>query len=183
MSLHDWLMLAPMLALLGTAAAIDLRSRRIPNWLTLSLAGSGLLLSMLGASLIPPTAALLGLLTGFALNLGLFLLRIRGGGDVKLFAAAGAWVGPIISLEVFVLATLFAALCAIAQASIDGRLGALLRNTTLIAWAMAGWRQGGLEAVTEHDGSFRSVGKPVPYAVPILLSMLIVLFRYAPGIH
>src|SRR4051812_45423456 len=96
MSLHQWLMLAPLLALLIIAAAIDLRIRKIPNWLTLSLAGSGLLLSMLGASLITPGAAILGLLTGFALNFGLFLLRIRGGGDVKLFAAAGAWVGPVI---------------------------------------------------------------------------------------
>src|SRR3954452_23150425 len=101
---HLLLMLLPMFALLGCAAAIDLRSRRIPNWLTAALAAAGMVQSFLtlhGSLGISPSQALLGVLTGLALNVGLFILRIRGGGDVKLFAAVGAWVGPLAIFQIF----------------------------------------------------------------------------------
>src|SRR5688572_6521784 len=116
------IMLMPMFGLLTAAAVIDLRSRRIPNWLTLSLAATGLLQSCLPAGELSPLWSFVGVLTGFALNLPLWLLKIRGGGDVKLFAGLGAWVGPQLTLEVFIASTIVAAAMAILQAVTGGKL-------------------------------------------------------------
>jgi prepilin peptidase CpaA len=173
------LALMPMFALLVWAVVIDLRSRRIPNWLTAALAVSGLAQSFinLGATGhgIAPSQALLGFLTGLALNAGLFLLRIRGGGDVKLFAAVGAWLGPLAILEIFIAATVVAMLLAVLQGIVTRRMAELLHNTGLLAVSIAHPRQLGLAHVTREDDSFRSVGRPLPYAVPVIVSTLLVL--------
>lgn len=168
------LIFLPLFAVLGCAAVIDLRSRRIPNWLTISLAMAGLLHSFLPGHVVAPSQALLGLLSGLALNVGLFALRIRGGGDVKLFAAVGAWVGPLATLEIFIVATLLAALLAVLRCLIAGKLAALLHNTGLLAVSIAHPRQLGT-AHLEDDGTFRSVGRPVPYAVPVIFATMTVI--------
>ena len=175
---HRFLMLVPMFAVLGCAAVIDLRSRRIPNWLTASLAAAGVAASVLPARTVlgvTPSQAILGLLTGLALNISLFVLRIRGGGDVKLFAAVGAWVGPLAIFQIFIIATLAAAAAALVQGIVSGTLTELLHNTGLMAVSIAHPRQLGLAHVTREDGSFRSVGRPVPYAVPVIIPTLLVL--------
>jgi len=85
-------------ALVLTAAAIDFRSRRIPNWLTIAGVCVGLLLhgwSGLGSSLA-------GMMLGFAAYSVLYCLRAMGAGDVKLMAAVGAIIGPEQWVAVFV---------------------------------------------------------------------------------
>ena len=87
--------LATLVLLLAIAAAIDVRTMRIPNWLTLSGAGIGLALSWIGEA-HPGSALLLaagGMLAGLALMLPFWLLRVMGAGDVKLMAMVGAFVG------------------------------------------------------------------------------------------
>lgn len=75
----------------------DLRTRRIPNVLTGSLAVLGLLHGAWGGSF---GASLLGLLIGFfslfvpPLLMRRPVLEVVGGGDIKLMAALGAWYGP-----------------------------------------------------------------------------------------
>ena len=74
------------------AGALDYRSRRIPNWLTVSGALTGLCLSALGG-----TNHFITSLQGFGAALGvgliLFFLRTLGAGDAKFMAAIGAWAG------------------------------------------------------------------------------------------
>jgi prepilin peptidase CpaA len=174
MDAQKYLMLAPMFLLLMWAALIDLRSRRIPNWLTFSLAAAGILQSFLPGHIVAPTYSLLGLLTGLALNIGLFAINVRGGGDVKLFAALGAWVGPLLTFEIFVVSILVAALGALLQALVTGKIAALFSNTAMLAVSLAHPKELGVAHVTRPDGSFRSVGRPVPYAVPVIIATAIV---------
>ena len=82
-------------ALVIVAAIWDIRTRRIPNWLTLS----GVILSV-GLNMFLFDKTLDGIwfsLKGFGLALGvylvLYILRAMGAGDVKLMAAVGAAVG------------------------------------------------------------------------------------------
>src|SRR6187402_2302320 len=90
------LVTVPMWVSAGIALAAcmtDLRTRRVPNALTLGAAlaavafhaatsaGSGLLFAVLGWGV------------GLLMFLPLFALRGIGGGDVKLLAALGAWLG------------------------------------------------------------------------------------------
>jgi prepilin peptidase CpaA len=169
------LAMVPMFGLLTAAVVTDLRWRRIPNWLTFSLVACGLFQSLLSWHVVTPVQSLLGLLVGFALNLPLFAMRVRGGGDLKLFAGLGAWVGPLATFEVFIISTVVAALCAVAQCAASGRLHALFRNTALLAVSAAHPRELGLAHATRPDGSFRSVGRSVPYAVPVIVSVLLVI--------
>jgi prepilin peptidase CpaA len=84
----------------GTVAAamIDLRTGRIPNLLTGSLAGIGFVLAAAGAGRLDVGAAVAGCGVGLMLMLPGYLLGATGGGDVKLVAAAGTLLGPWPSL-------------------------------------------------------------------------------------
>ena len=103
---------------------IDLRERRIPNYLNLILAGTGLLAQSVTATSF--RAVLMGLIAPVAiaaLFLGVIalmkLLRRPGTlglGDVKFLAAASLWVGFVGSTLVFVVASVLALGFVIARA-------------------------------------------------------------------
>jgi prepilin peptidase CpaA len=99
-----WLLLAGLVALLALAASFDLRERRIPNWLTGSVAA----LYPIYVLASPPPFAWLGALAAaaaiFLLGLVLFARQLIGGGDVKLIAAMTLWAGPE-HLALFALVT------------------------------------------------------------------------------
>jgi prepilin peptidase CpaA len=90
----DFLVIATVAGGSGTAAAIDLRARRVPNPLILLLASSGVAFAALGLTELTLGASLVGLALGLALMLPGHVFGATGAGDVKLFAALGALVGP-----------------------------------------------------------------------------------------
>jgi prepilin peptidase CpaA len=114
----------------GLAAAVvtDVRTRRIPNWLTGSLAAAGLGLAFAGGSLTPGRAAL-GLLAGLLLMLPSHLIGATGAGDVKLMAAIGALLGPLPVLRAFLFTALAGGVIAVAVAMRRGRLADTLHGT------------------------------------------------------
>lgn len=83
-----------ILAVLVLGAALDLRFRRIPNLLTLGAAVAGFLVNLVIYHGAGAVTSLEGWLLGVALLLIPFAVRATGGGDVKLLAAVGAWLGP-----------------------------------------------------------------------------------------
>jgi prepilin peptidase CpaA len=76
------------------ATVADLRTRRIPNELTATLAGIGVGLAAAGVSGLSLWASALGFGAGLALMMPGHVLGATGAGDVKLMAAFGAIVGP-----------------------------------------------------------------------------------------
>jgi prepilin peptidase CpaA len=86
--------LAPV-ALASVAAVIDVRWRRIPNWLTLSALIGGFVLQVW--RLGPPGAlvALVGAVLGLGVLLPFYAIGAIGAGDVKLLAGLGALLGPL----------------------------------------------------------------------------------------
>lgn len=116
-----WVFLASLVAILAVCAYVDWRRTVIPKWLTLPLLGLGVLVSLvrggwLGAEeralWFLPTGnvylgladgflfALVGFIVGFGMIFAMWILGTCGGGDVKLFAALGTWLGPIYSIYV-----------------------------------------------------------------------------------
>jgi prepilin peptidase CpaA len=87
--------------LLLAAAAWDVTTYRIPNWLCLLVAVAGLALTL------PLDGAWLPRLASFAVVapvvLVLYALKGMGGGDVKLLAATALWI-PFPTLPTFILA-------------------------------------------------------------------------------
>lgn len=169
------LTLVPMLGLLVWAAVQDIRARRIRNWLTLSLAGCGLLVSFVPHGGISPTQALLGLLVGFAIPFVLFALGALGGGDVKLLAGIGAWIGPGPVLAVLVIEKLVGLVIVLVQCACTGKLFELFRNSAVLSMSLLHVNRLGVGHVSELGRSFRSIDRPLPYAVPVLIATLIVV--------
>jgi len=97
------------------ASVIDWRSRRIPNWLTFSLAFSALVANVVVGGWPGGLSSLVGLIVGLVFFLLLMLLGAMGPGDVKLMAALGAllgivhvfWIGLFTAVMGGVLAVLY----------------------------------------------------------------------------
>ena len=91
-----------LILLLLAAAAIDIRSHRIPNWLVLA----GMLFGVFLNVWLPYSrdTGWLWPLEGIAIGLGaflpLYLIGAMGAGDVKLMATVGGFVGPAQMLPV-----------------------------------------------------------------------------------
>jgi prepilin peptidase CpaA len=79
----------------GAGAFVDLRTRRVPNALTFPLAATGVAAAASGISEMSVGSALTGLCLGLLLMLPGYAFGATGAGDVKLLAAAGAWLGPV----------------------------------------------------------------------------------------
>jgi prepilin peptidase CpaA len=169
------LMCVPMFALLTWAAAVDVRERRIPNWLTLSLLLAGLAQSWTWAHTVTPGQSFLGFLAGFGLAFAMFGLGALGGGDVKLLAGIGAWLGPTGVLMVFAAEALIGLAYVLGHAAVQGRLAALCRNSTVIAVTLAHAGELGLEQAAETGRACSTEARPLPYAVPVLLATLAVV--------
>jgi len=114
-----WVFVVSLLTMLIIAAVIDIRTTKIPKKLTLTIAGGGILINivrgaclgnqgldtwMLGAgsawlgALDGLLFSLLGLIIAFILFFGMWMLGSCGGGDVKLCAGIGAWIGAVYTI-------------------------------------------------------------------------------------
>jgi len=149
--------LLPLLAIM--AAAKDLTSYTIPNWISLTLGVTFGLLALTAALPLPVleghvAAGVAALLAG----MGLFALGWIGGGDAKLLAACCLWFGwP--DTEAFLLDTALAG-GAFAFLLLVVR-GQLVRP---FIPAPAGWA-----------GRLITPGEPAPYGVAIAMGALIAL--------
>nr|WP_295370575.1 prepilin peptidase [uncultured Sphingosinicella sp.] len=97
------LLVAILAAMLIIAATGDLRSRRIPNWLTLSIAVTAIPFWWMSGLSWADVATQIGIATGvFVFFAILFHVGMMGGGDVKLLAALGLWLplGSVVKLLV-----------------------------------------------------------------------------------
>ena len=175
MNTYTLLMCAPVVAMLAVAAVIDWRTRRIPNWLTFTLVLSGIAQSFMPHALVSPGNAMLGCLAGFTLTFVLYALGAVGGGDVKLLAGVGAWFGPQAALAVFAVEAIVGMVMALSQAAYQGRVSLLLKNSALVAVNLAHVTDVGLEHARQTGQACRSIDRPLPYAVPVLVAVVILL--------
>lgn len=96
-----------------TAALIDLRERRIPNWLSLGGLVLAFGLNLVLHQLSGLWQSLVGLVLAFLIYFALYWLRAMGAGDVKMMAAVGAIVGPWNWMVIFLLSSLIGGLLAV----------------------------------------------------------------------
>jgi prepilin peptidase CpaA len=114
------------------AAATDIRRFKVYNALTVPALIGGLLISAWLGGLAGLSTSLMGAFAGFGVLVVFYALGGVGAGDVKLFAAIGAWLGPVFTLEVFTAASMAAAAYALILAVMQGGLGvAFVRLTEL----------------------------------------------------
>jgi prepilin peptidase CpaA len=150
-----------------TAAWWDVTAARIPNAVTMTgLATALILRAPLGIE--PLLQGLGGLGIAFGLALVFYALRAIGGGDVKLLAGVGAFLGSAEIVGALALIAVLGAVYALVTVSLRGLLPLLVFNTLdlIKSWLTLG-----------RSGSSRKLESPdaltIPYGVPIALGTLI----------
>ena len=114
MDTHQWIGVVIIICVTITAAILDVRTRRLPNWFTVPVLIGGLLFHVVTGGMAGLLTALGGFATGFGILLVLWLIGGGGGGDVKLMGALGAWLGATSTVAVVVLSAGLAAAFSIA---------------------------------------------------------------------
>jgi prepilin peptidase CpaA len=116
----------------AVAAVTDWRTGRIPNWLTLPFLLIGPAMHAGARGIEGAALSILGIVACAAVPYLLFRKGAIGGGDVKLFAAAGGLVGAGVGIEAQFLAFIFAAFLALIKLAWDGRLLRTLQNALFV---------------------------------------------------
>jgi prepilin peptidase CpaA len=162
----------PTLIVLAVASFTDMRSRRIPNWLVLPFMVAGIAVSgwLHGWNGIGQSVGGLALA---AAVLGVFSrMGGMGMGDVKLYAAIGAWIGPSQLLLAMVITGLAGGLMALGWAVYGGFLGDLLRGSGHLIFSL---RKRGLRPHPELVLA-NPLARKMPYAPAIAIGTLISFF-------
>jgi len=176
-----WMLVAAVTAFTLTAAVWDLRTQRIPNWLTVP----GLLAALVFHAVVGYVAggwsglgsglltAVEGFAVGFGILLVLWLIGGGGAGDVKLMGAVGAWLGPRDTLVVFFVSVVFIVVLSVAVLAYQ-----------LLERGMSGMKR---KYLTHESTADRASESPdaaarrkvrrrlLPYGVPVALATWVVL--------
>lgn len=167
-----------LIAILLVAAAIDWRTLRIPNWLTVPAMLYGLAYNAThGQSLWGGLGTGgFGLVVGLVILLPLYIIRVMGAGDVKLMAAVGAFLGPLVVLKAALFVFVVGGIAALAYAVSHRASRQLAANLTefaesLVLPGVPVWRPGLGSA---------SIGS-LPYGVSISAGTILFLFSRQLG--
>jgi prepilin peptidase CpaA len=154
-------------ALLLVAAMVDLKSRRIPNALSLAIGVGGAAASCLGAAAPPISAASAFAITVIVL-VGAWLGGVLGAGDVKFAGAVAVWVG-LSRLPSYAAATALAG-------------GALSLVWFAMSVAMRRSQRAALGIMTEvvHAPTTIAGRRSVPYGVAIAFGAAYAVFGGTP---
>jgi prepilin peptidase CpaA len=151
----------------------DVKTRRIPNYLTLAsaLAGLGFQLGYHGWPGLKDGA--LGLVLGFGLLMPFYLMGGLGAGDVKALAAMGAWLGPWRTLILFAYMGFAGGVLALGVLWWRGLLGAKLRQAWIFLVNHLLLRHGG---AGPRASPYPQV-PGIPYGVALALGMAVLCWR------
>lgn len=112
--MESYLLIIGLALGLVIAAITDVRSGRIPNWLTLSLAGFGLTVHTMYDGWNGLFFSLEGLGLGIVCLLFFYIKGGMGAGDVKLLGAIGTFLGPGQVVFAFAFAAMLGGLYSLA---------------------------------------------------------------------
>jgi prepilin peptidase CpaA len=159
----------PTIALTISAAFLDWRSRRIPNWLTVpalflgvavhtALRGwHGTLFAVEGAGLV------------MVLLLAPVVMRVLGAGDWKLMGAVGAFMGPVLVLFVLFGSIFLSGLMAVVQMIRTRRVVETFRNMiVLVRGVFAFGLKANAQASLDNPHSLK-----LPFGIAVALATMI----------
>ncbi len=146
----------------ATGCAWDMKTRKLPNWLTVSAFGLGLIFHTAAGAFSEQGAingflfSLAGFGMGFGILFVLFAIGGGAGGDVKFMGALGAWVGWKAILIIFIGSGLVAA----------------ISLAVVFIWSLFA---GSSPSDDEEKQQTTSGRQKIPYAIPATISAWLVL--------
>lgn len=159
------------IALVLVACVPDVRTRRIPNVLTFGAALVAFVFHAWSGGLAGLLTSLMGWALGAALFFPFFALRGMGAGDVKLIAAVGAWLGPVMVFWVAIYTSLAGGVMGLVVAFAHGYARTAVTNVLAL---VSFWRAVGLRPLphVSLDGG----GPRLAYAIPIAIGTMVTLW-------
>ncbi len=154
------------------AGITDWRSRRIPNWLTVTALLIGIVTNSWSYGWAGAKSSLLGSGLGLLLLLPFVLIRSLGAGDWKLVGALGAFLGPQRLLTVLFTTLLVAGVMALVLVIWKGRFLRTLRNMGRMVAAFGTLHLPGQELTLDDPQAAK-----VPFGVAVAVAM----FFYTVG--
>ena len=151
--------------LLTLAAVVDVRHRRIPNWISLGGMAVGLVLWLWHSGFTGFLTSMAGLLLGSALFLPFYIARGMGAGDVKLMGAVGAFLGPYHVLVATIVVALLGGVIAAWVAYRQKRLKTAVLDSIRVVFRQQSPKT--LEHATKEDS--------IPYGLAIAAGTLLYL--------
>jgi len=175
---HYWtVVLASLTPLVLWASWIDYKERRVPNYLNLIIAVTGLLVQLVLNGLTGLVSGFEGLALGLALLIIPWAMHMMGAGDVKLLAGIGAWVGPEAVLWSFLLGAIIGGVASLVMITAKGRWSGALQNFQLAAVKCTS-----VKLAFSDIGSVKSLGSNsqlIPYGVPLTAgTLMVVLLKF-----
>ena len=171
------MILAGAVLLSVVAGWTDLRSRRIPNWLTVS----GLVIGIVANTAVGGwgglKTSLLGAAVGLALLLPFVLLRSLGAGDWKLAGSLGAFAGPGILVDLLLGSVFVAGVMAVALVIYKRRVRQTIRNIGHILISLVTFQLPGSRVSLDNPDSLK-----VPYGVALALTVVLYGILWKMGV-
>ena len=162
------MILAGAVLLSVLAGWMDLRSRRIPNWLTVPGLAIGVAANVLFGGWGGLRTSLLGAVLGLVLLLPFVWLRSLGAGDWKLAGALGAFSGPGMLVDLLLGSIFMAGVMAMALVIYKGRVRQTVGNIGHILVSLVTFRLPGSHVTLDNPESLK-----VPYGVALALTVML----------
>jgi prepilin peptidase CpaA len=155
------------------ASWIDYAEKRVPNWLNALIALTGFVVQALFFGWAGLGNGALGMLVGFGLLIGPWLIYGMGAGDVKLMAAIGVWFGPMMTLFALCVGGILGGVIAAIMIFSTGRFWQACANTRTIMQKFTSPKMLFSEFGSAH--SFGESSQLLPYGVPLTIGSVIML--------
>lgn len=149
----------------------DLKTHRIPNYLTLGTALAGLAYGFICQGWTGLADGFMGMLLGFGLLIVPYLMGGMGAGDVKALAALGAWLGPRLTFYLFLYMGIAGGIIALAVLWHKGLLRSKLRQGWVLLVNLVLCRPGGTVLDATPSGKIEGI----PYGVAMALGMVVLV--------
>jgi prepilin peptidase CpaA len=168
--------LAGMVLLAAVAGWTDFRSRRIPNWLTVSGFVAGVAIHVFLEGWGGLKTSLLGTLVGLGLLLPFVLLRSLGAGDWKLAGALGAFSGPGLLINLLIGSIFVAGLMAAILVIYKKRVRQTVRNIGHILISLVTFRLPETRVSLDNPDALK-----VPYGVALAATVILFAAAFSWG--
>ena len=152
----------------------DLRTRRIPNYLTFGSAGVAMIFALTTGGWSGLAIAIGGWALGVALFIPFVLLRGMGAGDVKLLAALGSWVGPISLLSLTFYTAISGGVMAVLVVLWRRKLMTTFENLWLL---VCHFKVVGLKPMSELSLENQNTVR-LPYGLPIAAGTILTIWLH-----
>lgn len=170
--------LVGILLLAVIAGWTDLRSRRIPNWLTVSAFFAGIAVHTLLEGLGGLKISLLGAMIGLGLLLPFVLVRSLGAGDWKLAGALGAFTGAGLLIDLLILSVFVAGIMAVVLVIYKKRVRQTVRNIGHILVSLVTFRLPEARVSLDNPDALK-----IPYGVALASTVVLYTVAYTWGVR